>query len=262
MDTAITMPPARSLHAYLLETRYEFLRLLRTPQFALPTILFPAMFYVLFGVVLNHASHGFDPAAYMLADFAVFGSLSPGLFGFGVVVAMEREQGLLTLKRALPMPPGAYLAAKMLMAMLFAALVVLLLILLAATFGHVRMPAEEWLALLVTCMLGVLPFCAIGLFIGTLVGGQGAPAVVNLVYLPMSILSGLWLPIFLLPHVLQQIAPVWPAYHLGQIALQVIGQPGLGRLGVHVAVLAAWTIVFFALAQRHLARANLNPGRP
>ncbi|MGH8115685.1 MAG: ABC transporter permease, partial [Rhodanobacteraceae bacterium] len=126
----------------------------------------------------------------------------------------------------------------------------------------VRMPTADWVALLVTCVLGVLPFCAIGLFIGTLVGGQGAPAVANLIYLPMSFLSGLWLPIFLLPGFLQRIAPFWPAYHLGQIALAVIGQRHLGSFGVHAAVLAAYTIVFFLLAQRRLARASLNPGRP
>ena len=254
MDTAITMGSARVARAWLREAKYEFLRLLRTPSFALPTILFPAMFYILFGVLLNHASPGFDPAAYMLASYSAFGVMAPGLFGFGVVVALEREHGLLTLKRALPMPPGAYLFAKMLMAMLFAAIVVGILMLLAFAFGHVRMPPANWLALLGADVLGVLPFCALGLLVGTLVGGQGAPAVVNLIYLPMSFLSGLWLPLKLLPKFLQQLAPLWPATHLGQIALRVTGQGGDGRVAMHAAVLAGFTVVFFAIARRRLAR--------
>lgn len=255
-DSRGAMTTPRIARAYLLEAQYEFLRLLRTPSFALPTILFPAMFYLLFGILLNHASHGFNPAAYMLATYSAFGVMAPGLFGFGVVVAMEREQGLLTLKRALPMPPGAYLFAKMTMAMLFAVLVTLLLMALAATLGHVRMPAANWSALLIADMLGVLPFCAIGLFVGTLVGGQGAPAVVNLIYLPMSFLSGLWLPLFLLPKFLQQIAPLWPSTHLGQITLSVSGQGGDHRLALHVLVLAGFTVFFFAIARRRLARAG------
>lgn len=256
LESDSMMTSAQVLRAYLLEARYEFLRLLRTPSFALPTILFPAMFYLLFGIVLNHASHGFDPAAYLLATYCAFGVMAPGLFGFGVVVAMEREQGLLTLKRALPMPPGAYLFAKMTMAMLFAALVTLILMTLAATLGHVRMPLANWSALLLTDVLGVLPFCAIGLFIGTLVGGQGAPAVVNLIYLPMSFLSGLWMPLNVLPKFLQRLAPLWPSTHLGQIALSVSGIGGDRRTALHALVLAAFAVFFFAIARRRLARSG------
>ncbi|HXS72580.1 MAG TPA: ABC transporter permease [Rhodanobacteraceae bacterium] len=258
MDTAIAMSPARIARAWLVEAKYEFLRLLRTPSFALPTILFPSLFYLLFGVLLNGGAHhgGMDMASYMLAGYSAFGVMAPGLFGFGVVVAMEREHGLLTLKRALPMPPGAYLFAKMLMAMLFAAIVVCLLMLLAVTLGHVRMPLGNWSALLITDVLGVLPFCAIGLFVGTLVGGQGAPAVVNLIYLPMSFLSGLWIPLPLLPKFLQQLAPLWPATHLGQIAFSASGAGGDHRVAMHAMVLAGFTLFFFAIARRRLRRAG------
>ena len=254
MQTVMAMPRSREIRAYLLESRYEFLRLLRTPSFALPTMLFPSMFYLLFGVVLSGSVHGVDAAKYLLATYSVFGVMAPGLFGFGVVVAMEREQGLLTLKRALPMPPGAYLVAKMVMAMLFAALITLLLMAMGFVLGHVRMPLESWLALLVADTLGVLPFCAIGLLIGTLVGGQGAPAVVNLIYLPMSFLSGLWLPLQFLPKFLQQTAPLWPSTHLGQIALSVTGVGHDGRTGWHAAVLAGFTLFFFLIARRRFAR--------
>lgn len=254
MQTAVAMPRSRAIHAYLLEAGYEFLRLLRTPSFALPTILFPSMFYLLFGVVLSGSVRGVDAAKYLLATYSVFGVMAPGLFGFGVVVAMEREQGLLTLKRALPMPPGAYLFAKMVMAMLFAALITLLLMAIGIVLGHVRMPLENWLALLVTDILGVLPFCAIGLLIGTLVGGQGAPAVVNLIYLPMSFLSGLWLPLRFLPKFLQQTAPLWPSTHLGRIALAMAGIGNDGRIAWHAAVLAGFALIFFLIARRRLAQ--------
>ena len=40
MDTVATVPFS-STRAYLLEARYEFLRLLRTPSFSLPCLLFP-----------------------------------------------------------------------------------------------------------------------------------------------------------------------------------------------------------------------------
>lgn len=240
--------------AYVLEARYEFLRLLRTPSFALPTLLFPALFYLLFGILLDRSGSG-DAARYLLATFGVFGGMGVGLFGFGVTVAMERERGLLTFKRALPMPRGAYLCAKMAMAATFAAMVSVLLAVLAATLGGVSLQAWQWLALFVAGTAGVLPFCAMGLFIGAHVGGQGAPAVVNLVYLPMSFLSGLWLPLKALPGWLSAAAPVWPSYHAGQMALKVVGMDADGAPAGHLAVLGAVTMVFFALAWRRLSRA-------
>ena len=42
--------PART---YALEAKYEFLKLLRMPGYAIPSIAFPAMFYLLFGVMFG-----------------------------------------------------------------------------------------------------------------------------------------------------------------------------------------------------------------
>jgi len=252
MDTtaAAAFSPVR---AYLLEARYEFLRLLRTPSFSLPCLLFPPVFYLLFGVLLGGRG-GPMAAQYLLAGYAVFGVMGVALFGFGVTVALDREQGLLTLKRAQPMPPGAYLVAKMAMAMLFAAIILLLLGALAAGVAGVRLSPMRWLALATTCLLGVLPFSALGLWLGTCVGGRGAPALINLVYLPMAFLSGLWVPLTLLPPFLQAAAPAWPAYHLAQIAQRAAGVDEGRPVWLHAGVLAAVTALFFVLARRRLAQ--------
>ncbi|MEO8458898.1 MAG: ABC transporter permease [Dokdonella sp.] len=241
------------LRCYALEAKHEFLRLLRTPAFALPTLFFPPMFYVLFAVVFNKGGSNSMMPSYLLATYAVFGVMAPGLFGFGVGVALDRERGWLTLKRAQPMPAGCYLAAKLAMAMLFAALIFAIMATLAATLGGVRLPASSWATLLLIDMLGVLPFCAIGLLIGTLVSGQAAPAVANLIYLPMSFLAGLWMPMSVLPQLLRDVAPLWPAYHLGQIALSVVGQGDGSALLPHVAALIAVFAGFFFFARRRLA---------
>jgi ABC-2 type transport system permease protein len=242
----------RVLGAYLEEARSECLRYMRNPSFMLPIMLFPTLFYLLFGIVLNKSA-GADIARYLLVSYGVFGVMSPGLFGFGVSLALERDGGLLTYKRALPMPPGAYLLGKMLMAMLAAAVVILLLLVMGVGMGHVVITATQAGLLLLTGVLGVLPFCALGMLVGTLIKGQGAPGMLNLIYLPMSFLSGLWVPLNQLPKALQQVAPIWPSYHLhalGMVALDL----DHGHVLEHVAVLAGFTLVFFAVATRRLRR--------
>lgn len=246
----------RLLRSYAQEIRCEFLGLLRTQSFSLPTLLFPPMFYLLFAVLMSFGrDSGWQAGHYLLASYTVFGVMAPGLFGFGVTVALERERGWLRLKRVAPMPPGAYLTAKLAMAMAFAAIIFCIMAAMAVFAGGVRLPVDAWLSLLCVAVLGVLPFCAIGLLIGTLVGGQGAPAVVNLIYLPMAFLSGLWFPLAILPEFIQRIAPALPAYHLGQLALAAIGQPFRGAILAHIGVLIGVTAVCFLLAKRRLLRA-------
>jgi len=246
------MPRRRVLGAYLEEARSECLRYMRAPGFMLPIMLFPAMFYLLF-VVLMARSNGPDAARYMLASYGVFGVMSPGLFGFGVSLALERDGGLLTFKRALPMPPGAYLLGKMVMAMAAAAGVILLLLAMAFSLGHVTLGPARAGALLLVGVLGVLPFCALGMFVGTLIKGQGAPGMLQLIYLPMSFMSGLWFPLPMLPKFLQQIAPVWPSYHLDMLALAAVGMNKEPLLG-HVLVLIGFAGGFLLLAARRLRR--------
>ena len=110
--------------------------------------------------------------------------------------------------------------------------------------------------LLLIDVLGVLPFCAIGLYVGSLVGGNAAPALLNMLYLPMAFLSGLWLPLTLLPGILSTIAPLWPAYHLGQLALKVVGFDMGQPIAMHVAVLIGITTMIIELAQRRLSAAE------
>ncbi|GGA35226.1 ABC transporter permease [Dyella nitratireducens] len=246
------MSTRRVIGAYLAEARSECLRYMRAPAFMLPIMLLPTMFYLLFGVVMN-GSAGADTARYLLVSYGVFGVMSPGLFGFGVSLALERDGGLLTYKRALPMPPGAYLLGKMLMAMVAAGVVILLLLTMALTLGHVVLSWQQAGLLLLTGVLGVLPFCALGMLIGTLIKGQGAPGMLNMVYLPMSFLSGLWIPMSMLPKALQQIAPIWPSYHLHQLGLAALGLQHGGVIQ-HFGVLAGFAAVFLIIAARRLRR--------
>jgi len=257
MSTVIeAMPQAISarnnLASYLLEAKYEFLRVLRTPAFAVPTLLFPPMFYLLFGLVLNRNSG--DASHYLFATYSVFGVMAPGLFGFGVGVAIERERGWLALKRVAPMPPGAYLLSKMAMAALFALIIYLILAAMAYGLGGVRLGFGQWFVLGAIAVLGVLPFCALGLLIGSRVNASAAPAIVNFIYLPMAFLSGLWLPLSMLPHFLAQAAPLWPAYHLGQLALAVIGLAPAEAALNHVLACIGFTLACFLIARRWLAR--------
>ena len=225
---------------YLAEAASELIRVIRTPSFAAPTLAFPLVFYVMFAIVLPGQWGDLHKATYLLATYGVFGVIGPALFGFGVGLAMERQQGWLELKRVSPMPTSAYFFAKIAISLAFALTTIMLLSSAAVLFGGVHITLVTWLKLVVTLLLGTMPFCAL------------AVAVVNLVYLPMSILSGLWIPLMVFPPIMQKLAVIWPAWHLSQMALGVIGQIHDVPYGMHAAVLLAMTTMFLSLAAMRL----------
>jgi len=96
---------------------------------------------------------------------------------------------------------------------------------------------------------GSLPFSAMGLAIGYFVGPNSAPAAINLIYLPMSFCSGLWVPYMFLPKFVQQIALALPPYHLSQLALGTVGAGFHHSIATHWEVLFAFTLICLGVAR-------------
>jgi ABC-2 type transport system permease protein len=258
--TQISQPAGNNiLGMYLAEARYELIKVSRTPSYFVPTLAFPVLFYVMFGLVLNrHQSLGsVTLATYMLATYGAFGVIGASLFGFAVSISNERGYGWLQVKRASPMPPLAYLLAKTFVCLIFSTIVVLLLIGLGMAFGGAKMSPTMLVEFVLTLVAGSFPFCAIGLAIGCLAPPTSAPMIVNAVFLPLSFCSGLWLPLQILPRIFQQAAPLLPPYHLGQLALRIAGAPSVGSTWQHVSALGAFTVVFLLLARRGFTREDV-----
>ena len=210
------------------------------------------MFYVLFGIVLgpDNAANRAQGATYLLATMACFGVMGASLFGFGVSLAMERGQGWLQVKRASPMPIAAYFVAKLFNAVVFSLAISLILLAIGLTFRSAFTFLLSMAVKLVGILIGgAIPFSAMGLAIGYFAKPNSAPAVVNLVYLPMAFCSGLWIPLFMLPSGLRMFAKVLPPYHISQLALNNLGMgmnptPAIG----HIEALVGFTLLCLGIA--------------
>ncbi|HYI09036.1 MAG TPA: ABC transporter permease [Thermoanaerobaculia bacterium] len=238
------------MRTYLLEIKYELVKALRMPQYTLPTLLFPVLFYVFFAVVFGSGRQagGVKMAEYLVATYGTFGVMGAALFGFGVGVAIERGQGWLEAKRTTPMPIQAYFVAKMAMAMVFSTIIVLLLFAVGMYYGGVSLTLPMAAQMLGILVAGSVTFCALGLALGFIVGPNSAAPIVNLVYLPMAVLSGLWVPIQALPRGLQDFALWLPPYHLSQLALGVIGASRGESPALHAGALVVGALLFSTLA--------------
>src|SRR5579875_1909822 len=247
--TGSTVSFARMLRLFVSEARFEFLRLFRTRTFSLSVVGFPVMFYTLFGLLMNRGEHigAISVARYMLGGYAVFGAVGAALFGVGVSLAADFAAGWMDLKRASPMPPVAYLMAKCTTAVGFGVIIVSILTLMGIAFGHVSISLTDYARILGLTIASAVPFACMGLVMALLVPFNAAPGVTNLVYLPMSFLGGLWIPINNLPVFLQKLAPALPTYQAAQLMLHALGFPSRGTSLGHSFYLVGFSLVMLGL---------------
>lgn len=247
MNTQV-MAPVSQLRILKAECRTELLKAWRMPSFAIPTLVFPLVFYSMFGVVLGGADVA--RATYTLATYGIFAALGPSLFSFGVAIATERDRGWLEVKRASPMPIAVLIIARMVMAMIFAFVVTLALFAVAYFGAGVRLAPTTWLSLVALNLFTTVPFSFLGLTIGLRVKAQAAAAITNLAFFGFSLLGGLWVPITIMPKIMGQIALVMPSFHFGEMALVAIGAKDGGLPVMNIAAALGFSILFAILAAR------------
>jgi ABC-2 type transport system permease protein len=245
-----SMPFSRVLGAYLAEVKCELMHGLRSPQMMVFTLIFPVMFYLLVGFVFGPFRHpNPDMRAYVLIGFIIMATMTPGFSSFSWALALEREKGLYTLRRALPMPAAANVIAKAAMALLCVAIVTPVLMVVGMLIGHVELSLAQMAAVWGLGLAGALPFCALGFFIGMHASARAVPVFVNMSLIPMLYLSGALFPS---PEGFGWIARLTPPFYLQQAMLAAAGLPHQFLVGsfVHAAVLAGLTVVFTMLTVR------------
>jgi ABC-2 type transport system permease protein len=241
------------------QVRAEFVQNARVPEFLVGIVVFPVMLYLMFG--LPNAGQtlpgGTSVGAFLMASFAAYGMLGIALFSFGVDIANERGRGWLKLMRATPVPAWVYFSGKFAMAALFAVITLVVLFAAAALLAGVRLPLAAWVQLFVTLLLGGMAFSTLGFALGYWASPRGASPIANLIYLPLSFASGLFIPLANLPQFLQDLAPYLPTYHFGQLVWRAVGNsgdiallagPSSGGLWVHVGWPAGVFVIFGFLA--------------
>ena len=253
--TTPARPASRIIAPYLQELRCEFLRALRNPGIAVPVLIMPVGLYLLFALVIAGEAIDKDPGlgVFMFAAFSIMAVTMPGLFGAGVTLALERDMGLMRLKRAQPAPAGSWLAGKIGCSLILSMLAYLPLLALALATGKLHVPPAAILTLSLTLVVCALPFYALGLAIGSLVSGSAAPAWANLIYLPGCYLSGMFFP---LPKSMYWQTPIWPQFHVQQLVMHVAGiqKMQFEPILVAVATLLGYSVMFSAIAIFRLAR--------
>ena len=225
--------------------RFEILRSLRNVRFLVFIAGFPVLLYLIYAKQ-HGTSEGLTVAALLMVSMATWAGMGSAMFATGPQLARERQSGWMRQLRVSPISAPRWFGAKLAQGLLLIIPGFVLLTALGYGYGHVHLAASRLGLLAAVLILGLIPFCVLGLVIGLVFDGQTAQVAQMLTLLLLAFLGGIFIPWHNLPHVMQEIANLLPSYHLVQLGWNAVAGKALGVR--HVLALAAWTVALGLVA--------------
>jgi len=164
------------------------------------TLGFSTIFLVLLSAISGNSKvhSGYGNALlhqYYLGSFLAYGIMSACFTVLAQTIVNRREMGLLKRLRLSPIPTWCMLAAIFVSTVLIALYQVVLLMAVGMIAFHDHAPTH-WLAFVVTLVVGILSFTALGLGVSTLVpNADAAGPMISIVFFLLLAFSGLYFAI-------------------------------------------------------------------
>ncbi len=179
------------------------------------TFSLPIILLLLFGQIFHgEVGHtGVSFRQYFIAGIIASGLMSATFVGVGVSIAADRDDGTLTRLAGTPLQPAAYFAGKAILAFVIAVLEVAALLAVGVAVLGLHLPAtpERWFTLAWVLAAGSATCSMLGIAVGVLVRStRSAFATMNLPYLVLSFISGVYFVFSRLPAGLQHVAAIFP----------------------------------------------------
>jgi ABC-2 type transport system permease protein len=200
------------------QTAYQTRIFIRNPLAAFFTLVFPLMIFLVFSVIFGNETIdylGVTTAQYYAPSMAVFAAVSATYTNLAVGTAYQRDQGILKRMKGTPLPPWIYMSGKIASAVMVATVSVVILMSIGVVFYGVQIYARTLPAAIITFLVGVGCFAALGLMVAALVStGESATAVANATLLPLAFFSGVFIvPAEDAPAWLDTVANIFPLKH-------------------------------------------------
>ena len=191
--------------------------------------------------------------AYFTAGLAAYAIMLQSFSTLAIAVTTQRESGQLKRLRGTPMRPWTFIAAHMLRAILFAIAMVIALLAIGRIVFQVDLSGDALVGVAVYVALGTAAMATLGMAITAFTPTVDAASSVGpFTAVILSFISGIFIPVSVLPDWLAQIGQVFPLAPLADgLQRAVTGVGGGTGVTVHnVVLLAVWGAVGLVVAAR------------
>ncbi|MCW2936837.1 MAG: type transporter [Actinomycetia bacterium] len=215
----VSAPPARLPGVWrtgLARGRVELKSFFRERQSVVFILAMPAIMLILLGAIFGgeHTAPGVTIGDLYVAGLIGGGVMATSYQNLGMSIAFERERFTLKRLRGTPMPAAAYFAGKIIQVIVAAIAEVAVLLAIGVVFYHLRLPASlaAWWTFAWVFVLGVAACSLLGIAASSVVrsAARNGVAVITLPFVVLQFISGVYVPFFLVPAWLRDIASVFP----------------------------------------------------
>ena len=220
----------------------------RNPSAAFFNFALPLLFLFLLGTILSGDQDALNVIVPGIAGMSV---MSTTFSALAMNLTFLREQGVLKRMRGTPLPSGSYLAALGANAVTNAAIQIVIVVLAGRLLFGLPWPLD-YLELAVFVAAGVACLASLGVAYSHVIPNfDSAPAFVNVVFLPVIFISGVFYDAEDAPAFLRDIARALPLTHVidGLSGAMVTGASLADNAG-SLGVVALWTVLGVFLAVR------------
>jgi ABC-2 type transport system permease protein len=229
--------------------RFDLLSFMRNRQARFATVIMPILFLVIFIALFGDSrvplANGvmIRTSTYYIPGLTAFGIISAAYASLVVSVVQQRENGILKRRRATPTPALVPIAGRALVAVVAALLMCGLLLAIGALVYGSPLPTHTIPGVAVSAAVGAVCFCCVAFGVASFVRtADAAQPMVQLTMLPLSFISGIFVPLNNVPGWLATVASYFPARPLAD-ALRGCFDPATTGAGINAGdllVLAAW----------------------
>ena len=224
----------------------EILRAFRNLRFFVFAVGFPLVIYLLVAApnrgVQDLNGSGISAPLYFMVGLASLGTMNSVLAG-GARISVERTLGWTRHLRATPLRPRTYFTSKVVTGYLTACVPIAALYTAGISLG-VDLSVPQWVEMTALLLVGLLPFAALGVMLGHLVGVDALGPAIGGTSGLLSFLGGAWFPLG--SGFMHDVAQALPSYWLVQSSSVALGGDGWSATGW--LVVSAWTAVLAAAA--------------
>ena len=232
--------------------RLELVRLSRNRRTVIFTLVMPVVFFLIFGLDASYADQQAgrgNVSAYIMISMAIYGAML-ATTSTGASVSIERSLGWSRQLRLTPLSPAAYIAVKLLVALVVGLVSILAVYTAGLISGRPSMPESLWFETALIAWVGSLVFAAFGLFMGYVLPGENVMQILGPGLALLAFLGGLFIPLKA-GSTLDHIAQVTPMYGLNQLVHLPLG----GQLDLWWVVnVAGWLVLFAAGAAWRMSK--------
>lgn len=171
----------------------------RNPGSVFFTVLLPVIFLVIFGTIFGddpiETLGGVPTTTYYVPAIVTLAVVSATMVSLAVNLTTAREAGLLKRGRGTPQPAWVFIAGRVGNAIVVSVLMVIVVTAIGKLLYDAPVPWGQAPEIVVTLIVGAAAFCCLGIAMTAIIPSrEAAPAITNVITLPLYFLSGVFIP--------------------------------------------------------------------